>query len=45
VWNLMGGMDWLALPIVADMLDIPAEQIEQVIADCIVIHDYHNARD
>jgi hypothetical protein len=45
VWNMCGGLDWQALPIVLDMLDVPADRIEQVIIDCIAIRDFHSAQD
>ena len=43
-WNLMGGLDWLALPVVADMLGL--QDIERLVADLATIRDwYKRSRD
>ena len=37
-WNLLGGMDWAGLPLVADMLGI--EDIEMLAAQLATIRDF-----
>lgn len=36
-WNLMGGLDWTALPVVAEMLGI--DDVERLIAQLEAIRD------
>jgi hypothetical protein len=36
-WNLMGGMDWDGLPIVAELLGV--DDIEQLVRQLVLIRD------
>lgn len=36
-WNIMGGLDWQALPIVAEMIGF--EDIDVLIAQLVVLRD------
>ena len=36
-WNIMGGIDWAALPVVAEMLGI--EDIETLVSQLVAIRD------
>lgn len=36
-WNLMGGLDWQALPLVADLLGI--DDLELLVMQLVVIRD------
>lgn len=39
-WNLMGGLDWTALPIVAELLGV--EDIDLLVAQLVAIRDGMN---
>jgi hypothetical protein len=39
-WNLMGGIDWVALPIVVELLGI--EDVEQLIHNLACIRNQQN---
>lgn len=39
-WNLMGGLDWNALPVVAEMLGI--DDVDALIRDLITIRNFQN---
>ena len=41
-WNLMGGIDWSALPIVIDLLGV--SDPEALIAQLVAIRDYQYAQ-
>lgn len=42
-WNLMGGIDWAGLPVVAEVLGI--EDVERLIVDLCAIRDYQERKD
>ncbi len=42
-WNLMGGIDWAALPVVAELMGIT--DIEALIADLATIRDWQKSKD
>lgn len=42
-WNLMGGIDWSALPIVADMIGIT--DLETLITQLVTIRDWQREND
>jgi hypothetical protein len=37
-WNLLGGLDWNGLPVVAEMLGI--EDVDQLVRDLVTIRQY-----
>lgn len=39
-WNLMGGLDWAALPVVAEMLGV--RDVERLIDGLIAIREFQN---
>lgn len=39
----MGGLDWQALPLVAELIGV--EDIEQLVADLVVIRDHVSAQE
>lgn len=39
-WNLMGGIDWAALPIVCEMLGV--SDVETLITQLVAIRDHQN---
>lgn len=39
-WNVMGGLDWIALPAVAEL--VGATDIELLIAHLVAIREYAN---
>jgi len=39
-WNVMGGLDWAALPVVAEMLGV--RDIEGLVADLVAIREFKN---
>lgn len=39
-WNLMGGLDWAALPLVADLLGV--EDVERMVPELVAIRDFEN---
>ena len=41
-WNLMGGIDWSALPIVIDLLGV--SDPEALITQLVAIRDHQNAQ-
>jgi hypothetical protein len=42
-WNLMGGIDWTAVPVVAELMGI--KDIEALIADLATIRDWQKSKD
>jgi hypothetical protein len=42
-WNLMGGLDWAALPLVVEMLGV--EDVEQLINHLVGIRNHQNQGD
>jgi hypothetical protein len=42
-WNLMGGLDWAALPIVVELLGV--EDVEQLIHHLVCIRNQQNQGD
>jgi hypothetical protein len=42
-WNLMGGLDWGALPVVAEMLGVV--ELEPLIVQLVAIRDRQNRKD
>ena len=38
-WNLMGGMDWAALPVVVDLLGV--DDVEGLVDGLAAIRDHH----
>ena len=41
-WNMMGGLDWAALPVVAEVLGV--QDIELLLIELIAIREYQNDR-
>ena len=42
-WNIMGGIDWAALPVVAEMLGI--DDIETLVLQLVAIRDAQRERE
>lgn len=40
-WNLLGGMDWSGIPVIAEMLGF--DDIEMLVAQLVVIRDHQKA--
>ena len=43
VWNLMGGLDWNALEVVAEMLGV--RDIDRLVRDLVTMRDHFKAED
>jgi hypothetical protein len=43
VWNLLGGIDWSGLPVVAEMLGI--DDIEQLVRDLVTVREFQKAKE
>jgi hypothetical protein len=42
-WNIMGGIDWAALPVIAEMLGI--DDIETLVLQLVAIRDAQRERE
>ena len=42
-WNIMGGIDWVALPVIAEMLGI--DDIETLVLQLVAIRDAQRERE
>ena len=41
VWNMMGGLDWHALPVVCEMFGI--SDVDELVRDLVTIREFNRA--
>ncbi len=43
MWNVLGGIDWAGLPLVAEMFGI--DDVEQLVRDLVTVREFQKAKE